>query len=129
MAGNIFMGRKILASLALMGATMCTAQAADAVTVGSKIDTEGSLLGNLIVQTLDANGIKTVNKTQLGTTKVYGVRSPRAKLIFTQNIPAMGLSSLPTKKIQHGKMLSKAMKSEAARFGEEPNCLVDASTG
>jgi len=70
MAGNIFMGRKILASLALMGATMCTAQAADAVTVGSKIDTEGSLLGNLIVQTLDANGIKTVNKTQLGTTKV-----------------------------------------------------------
>ena len=108
MAGNIFMGRKILASLALMGATMCTAQAADAVTVGSKIDTEGSLLGNLIVQTLDANGIKTVNKTQLGTTKV--LRSPRAKLIFTQNIPAMGLSSLPTKKIQHGKMLSKAMK-------------------
>lgn len=40
------------------------------VRVGSKIDTEGSLLGNIILQTLEANGIKTVNKLQLGNTKV-----------------------------------------------------------
>lgn len=46
------------------------AQAADPVKVGSKIDTEGSLLGNIILQVLDSHGVKTVNKVQLGTTPV-----------------------------------------------------------
>lgn len=58
------------AALAILSTFSMAAQAADTVTVGSKIDTEGSLLGNLIVQVLDANGIKTVNKLQLGTTSV-----------------------------------------------------------
>ena len=40
------------------------------VRVGSKIDTEGKLLGNMIVLVLEANGIKTENKASLGTTKV-----------------------------------------------------------
>jgi osmoprotectant transport system substrate-binding protein len=57
------------AALALLvGSTL--AQADSPVRVGSKIDTEGSLLGNIILQTLEANGIKTVNKLQLGNTKV-----------------------------------------------------------
>jgi len=43
---------------------------AQAVRVGSKIDTEGSLLGNLIVQVLEAGGVKTENKLQLGNTKI-----------------------------------------------------------
>ncbi|KOC92857.1 glycine betaine ABC transporter substrate-binding protein OsmF [Winslowiella iniecta] len=47
-----------------------TASAADAVRVGSKIDTEGSLLGNIILQVLDKHGVKTVNKVQLGNTQV-----------------------------------------------------------
>lgn len=42
----------------------------DAVKVASKIDTEGGLLGNIIIAALDANGIPTVNKVQLGATKV-----------------------------------------------------------
>ena len=46
------------------------AQAAEPVKVGSKIDTEGSLLGNIILQVLDSHGVKTVNKIQLGTTPV-----------------------------------------------------------
>ena len=46
------------------------AHAQTAVRVGSKIDTEGSLLGQLILQTLEANGIKTENKLQLGATKI-----------------------------------------------------------
>ncbi|WP_061540118.1 ABC transporter substrate-binding protein [Collimonas fungivorans] len=46
------------------------AQAAEPVRVGSKIDTEGALLGNLVQLVLEANGIKTVNRLQLGTTKV-----------------------------------------------------------
>jgi osmoprotectant transport system substrate-binding protein len=40
------------------------------VRVGSKIDTEGKLLGNMIVLALEAGGIKTENKTALGNTKV-----------------------------------------------------------
>ncbi|ELY4524983.1 ABC transporter substrate-binding protein [Cronobacter turicensis] len=46
------------------------AQAAEPVKVGSKIDTEGALLGNIILQVLDSHGVKTVNKIQLGTTPV-----------------------------------------------------------
>ncbi|HMG51605.1 MAG TPA: glycine betaine ABC transporter substrate-binding protein, partial [Inquilinus sp.] len=52
----------------LLGAS--GAMAADAVRVGSKIDTEGRLLGSIILQVLDANGIATENKLQLGTTKI-----------------------------------------------------------
>ena len=46
------------------------AMAAEPVRVGSKIDTEGSLLGNIIIDVLEANGIKTVNKVSLGNTKI-----------------------------------------------------------
>jgi osmoprotectant transport system substrate-binding protein len=64
--------RSIAAAAALTVVTIfsLSAQAADSVKVGSKIDTEGSLLGNIIIQVLDANGIKTTNKLQLGNTKV-----------------------------------------------------------
>ncbi|MDR7377581.1 osmoprotectant transport system substrate-binding protein [Rhodoferax ferrireducens] len=41
-----------------------------AVRVASKIDTEGALLGNVVLQVLEANGIKTENKLQLGNTKI-----------------------------------------------------------
>ena len=54
-----------LAALFFFGAAQ-----AQPVRVGSKIDTEGSLLGNLIVQVLEAGGIKTENKLQLGNTKI-----------------------------------------------------------
>lgn len=56
----------LLAALLASGA----AQAQTAVRVGSKIDTEGSLLGNLIIQALEAGGIRTENKVQLGNTKI-----------------------------------------------------------
>ncbi|SUW64728.1 Choline-binding protein precursor [Buttiauxella agrestis] len=56
-----------MAGLALLAAG---AQAAEPVKVGSKIDTEGSLLGNIILQVLESHGVKTVNKVQLGTTPV-----------------------------------------------------------
>jgi len=45
-------------------------QAADAVRVGSKLDAESGLLGTMILQMLEANGIKTENKVQLGPTKI-----------------------------------------------------------
>ena len=40
------------------------------VRVGSKIDTEGKLLGNLIVQALEAGGVRTESRVALGNTKV-----------------------------------------------------------
>ena len=38
--------------------------------VGSKIDTEGKLIGNMMVLALEANGIKTQSKVSLGNTQV-----------------------------------------------------------
>lgn len=61
------------AAMLLVGALAAggvLAQSAAPVRVGSKIDTEGKLLGNMIVLALEANGIKTENKASLGNTKV-----------------------------------------------------------
>ena len=40
------------------------------ITVGSKIDTEGALLGNMIVLVLENEGFKVVDKTQTGSTPI-----------------------------------------------------------
>ncbi|MEQ6290703.1 ABC transporter substrate-binding protein [Vogesella sp. GCM10023246] len=68
------MNKRSLLSLSLLTLLSvgyaATAFAADTIRVGSKIDTEGALLGNIIVQVLEANGIKTTNKVSLGNTKV-----------------------------------------------------------
>lgn len=60
----------MLGSAALLAALSVPLQAAEPVKVGSKIDTEGALLGNIILQVLESHGLKTVNKVQLGTTPV-----------------------------------------------------------
>jgi osmoprotectant transport system substrate-binding protein len=62
--------RLILASAAALLAGSAIAQTATAVRVGSKIDTEGKLLGNVIALALEANGIKVDNKSSLGNTKI-----------------------------------------------------------
>ncbi|KUM00403.1 ABC transporter substrate-binding protein [Chromobacterium subtsugae] len=59
-----------LAALAAGLLLSAAAGAADAIRVGSKIDTEGALLGNLIQQVLEAHGVKTANRLSLGNTKV-----------------------------------------------------------
>jgi osmoprotectant transport system substrate-binding protein len=46
------------------------AQTTEPVRVGSKIDTEGKLLGHMMVLALEANGIKTTSKVSLGSTQV-----------------------------------------------------------
>lgn len=53
------------AGLAMM-ATAASAQ----VVVSSKIDTEGALLGNVILQVLQANGIEVTDKVSLGATPI-----------------------------------------------------------
>ncbi|MDI4636026.1 MULTISPECIES: glycine betaine ABC transporter substrate-binding protein OsmF [Halomonadaceae] len=55
-----------LATSAMVG----QAQAAAPVVVSSKIDTEGSVLGELIMQSLEAGGIETENRLQLGGTSI-----------------------------------------------------------
>lgn len=58
-----------VAAAALVVGT-ASAQTAAPVRVGSKIDTEGSLLGSMIIAVLEGGGIRTENRVQLGTTKI-----------------------------------------------------------
>ena len=64
--GRAIIGAAVLALSLAAG----SAQAADAVRVGSKLDAESGLLGTMILQVLQANGIPTENKIQLGPTKI-----------------------------------------------------------
>jgi osmoprotectant transport system substrate-binding protein len=68
MSSLIFWRGRFSALMALL--FLAGAVQAQAVRVGSKIDTEGALLGNLVVQVLEAGGVKTENKLQLGNTKI-----------------------------------------------------------
>jgi osmoprotectant transport system substrate-binding protein len=67
---NSIQRRAALLLVATLATGSALAQSTAPVRVGSKIDTEGKLLGNMIVLVLEANGIKTENKSSLGTTKV-----------------------------------------------------------
>ena len=68
---NPLLSRRFTLALVAAAGLMSSAVFAQAqVRVASKIDTEGSLLGQVIVQVLEAGGIKTENKLQLGNTKI-----------------------------------------------------------
>ena len=54
----------------LLACSAPAARAAEAVVVASKIDTEGALLGNLILSALSAHGIATQNRLALGPTQI-----------------------------------------------------------
>lgn len=60
----------VIVAFALSAAVCSTANADAPVVVSSKIDTEGSVLGELIIQTLERNGIATEDRLQLGGTSV-----------------------------------------------------------
>lgn len=66
--------RRICAALTLaaaFGGTLAAGAAhADTITVASKIDTEGSLLGNLIAQVLKSHGLGVTDKISLGATPI-----------------------------------------------------------
>jgi len=66
---NLFKRRTLVLLTGTLLTGLALAQTAP-VRVGSKIDTEGKLLGNMIVLALEAGGIKTENKSSLGNTKV-----------------------------------------------------------
>ncbi|SEF81738.1 glycine betaine ABC transporter substrate-binding protein OsmF [Marinobacterium lutimaris] len=54
----------------LLGLFLCVSAQAESIVVSSKIDTEGSLLGNLIYQRLDNAGLDVENRVQLGGTPI-----------------------------------------------------------
>jgi osmoprotectant transport system substrate-binding protein len=61
----------VLLGLAAVAPTSgAMAQARDKVVVASKIDTEGALLGQMILQVLEKAGVPVENRVQLGPTKV-----------------------------------------------------------
>ena len=65
------MNRFPLAAIGAFAATFILGAAANAqVVVSSKIDTEGGVLGNMIIQVLENAGIETENRLQLGGTPV-----------------------------------------------------------
>src|SRR6516225_7251204 len=69
------MARKVLGILAglMLGVAASTGGAnamGDKIVVASKIDTEGALLGNMIVQVLEHAGLPVENKVSLGPTKI-----------------------------------------------------------
>ena len=66
----LLLHRTFIGAVATLFFAATAAVAQTPVRVASKIDTEGSLLGNMIIQVLEANGIKTENKVQLGVTKI-----------------------------------------------------------
>ena len=63
------MGKRILAGLLALLLAVSSAQAGGVV-VASKLDTEGGVLGAIILQALAARGIPTVDRTQLGATAI-----------------------------------------------------------
>ena len=64
------LGRAVLGLALALWLWAPAALAQGAVRVASKIDTEGALLGSMMLEMLDAMGIKTVNKLQLGPTNI-----------------------------------------------------------
>jgi osmoprotectant transport system substrate-binding protein len=67
---RVGLGRAVLGLALALWLWGPAARAQEAVRVASKIDTEGALLGSMMLEMLDAAGIKTINKLQLGPTNI-----------------------------------------------------------
>jgi osmoprotectant transport system substrate-binding protein len=61
--------KSLIAGLALAVAAALPGHA-DPIVVSSKIDTEGNLLGNIILQVLQSHGLPVTNKVSLGATPI-----------------------------------------------------------
>lgn len=67
---NAALRRLVACLVSIMWCGVAMAQMTVPVRVASKVDTEGKLLGQMMVLALEANGIKTTNKVSLGNTQV-----------------------------------------------------------
>ncbi|CAM4073244.1 ABC transporter substrate-binding protein [Vreelandella rituensis] len=66
----LFYAKPLTSLFAITALSVAFAHAEEPVSVSSKIDTEGAVLGELILQTLERGGIPTQNRLQLGGTSV-----------------------------------------------------------
>ncbi len=62
--------KSLAAAIAMLAGAVLAGSAFADVVVSSKIDTEGSVLGNIILLALEASGVRTVDRIQLGGTPV-----------------------------------------------------------
>lgn len=69
-SANPFIAKPLIAACVVSLAAFSQVSANEPVVVSSKIDTEGSVLGELIIQTLERHDIATENRLQLGGTSV-----------------------------------------------------------
>jgi osmoprotectant transport system substrate-binding protein len=67
---RVGLARTMMAAAIALALAAPAAFAQDAVRVASKIDTEGALLGSIMLEMLEAAGIKAINKLQLGPTNI-----------------------------------------------------------
>lgn len=93
------------------------------IVVGSKLDGEGALLGQIILQTLQANGFTVVDKTRTGATKVvrqalidkqidvYPEYSANAVLVFHSDI------KVDPSVLQNADLTYQTAKSEDSSIG------------
>jgi osmoprotectant transport system substrate-binding protein len=63
-----FISKALFATIIALAFAISPVLAADKVVVASKIDTEGALLGNMIILMLEKGGIATENRTEFGPT-------------------------------------------------------------
>ncbi|MGU0056972.1 glycine betaine ABC transporter substrate-binding protein [Enterobacter hormaechei] len=68
------------------------------------------MLGNIILQVLESNGVKTVNKVQLNTTPVVRGAITSGELDIYRNTPATGHSSSRMKTMHLEKCQSRVRK-------------------
>ncbi len=104
------MATKWSGALALVALVSLPLQAAEPVKVGSKIDTEGALLGNIILQVLESHGVKTVNKVQLGTTPVVRGAITAGELDIYPEYTGNGAFFFKDENDPGGKTPNRAMK-------------------
>lgn len=97
-------------SLVLLAAVSLPLHAASPVKVGSKIDTEGALLGNIILQVLESHGVPTVNKVQLGTTPVVRGAITSGELDIYPEYTGNGAFFFKDETMRHGKTRSKVTR-------------------
>ena len=84
--------------------------------VGSKIDTEGALLGNIILQVLESHGVPTVNKVQLGTTPVVRGAITSGELDIYPEYTGNGAFFFKDENDAAWKTRSKVTRKSKARF-------------
>ena len=70
MKQSVSLQRIVSAGLFCLGLSIVAAQGKGPITIGSKIDTEGSLLCQMTKQALEIKGFKVNDKCSTGTTQV-----------------------------------------------------------